>query len=73
MYLKSSKYKKIKSQKLSKYIVDTVIHPIHLGSAYMYVYMCDTRGPCDVLYVDVFVHCVSQGISCTCTYTSIYC
>uniref|UniRef100_K1RJR8 Uncharacterized protein n=1 Tax=Magallana gigas TaxID=29159 RepID=K1RJR8_MAGGI len=25
----------------------------HLGSAY--VYMCYTRGPCDGLYVDVFV------------------
>lgn len=54
---------------LGKYIVNTVIYPIHLGSAYVYV--CYLRGQCDGLYVDVFVHRVSQDITCTCTYISI--
>lgn len=65
MYLKSSKYPtKLKSL---INIMITVVYPKHLGSAY--VYMCYTRGPCDGLYVDVFVHRVSQGITCTCIFT----
>lgn len=64
MYLKSSKYPtKLKSL---INIMITAVYPKHLWSAYVYIY---TRGPCDRLYVDVFVHRVSQGITCTCIFT----